>query len=139
MAITIKGEDPRGPASLIGKVVNSQTRQAYKREYPFCEFCKLEGYYNTKHIDTHHIIPGLGRTDEWWNYLSACRFKHHNQCTTHINGRKAVAMNFLAFAYKFVKGEITEAKLIEIGQHEYVMPLVPEMRVIYNNAYGIKS
>ncbi len=108
--------DGRGIQPKSQKIRNTQHRSFYRSQHPFCEICILEtGYYNTTGTELHHIIPGDGRTDELWNMISVSR-KHHNDCTTHIQGSKADLPNIICFAVKLLKGEISTDRLEKLGK-----------------------
>jgi hypothetical protein len=128
----------RPPAPKTPKIKNSELIQWYKYNFPYCELSRLEGKYITTGVETHHIEPGLGRTDELWNLIRIVHWKHM-LCTTHIYGAQAVQNNYICFGLKFIKGEIKQAKLEELGKWDEVRFVVKELRPIYNQVNGIKS
>jgi hypothetical protein len=118
MAINKKNEPPRKPTPKIGKITNTASRQKYKRNNPHCEVCLLEGIIHPA-TELHHIIPGLGRTDEEWNHINLCQSRHQ-EATQHVHGRSAQLFNVLLFGIKLLKKEITYKKLQELNLLEEV-------------------
>lgn len=105
----------RGIPPKIPKVRNSQLKKWYRSEYPYCEVCILEDFYNVVDIELHHIIPGDGRTDKKWNIISLCR-KHHREATYHSTEyNHAKDSNAACFCIKLFKGEISLDRIEKLG------------------------
>lgn len=109
-------------------------RAFYKSKFNYCELCKLEGH-EIFIVELHHILSGLGRTDRAWNFIMLCR-RHHDLCTEHIHGEKAIRANLVCWCLKFIKKEISKKKLIELQVWEPVERLFPEMQEIYKAAHA---
>lgn len=115
--MALNGQPPR-PKEV--KIHDEFLKKSYKKDNPYCEVCWLGGLIRDSGIETHHIIPGHGRTDELWNIIRICR-EHHMECTYHVAGYdKAYQGNLVCLAIKWLKNEITRQKIIELGRHELV-------------------
>jgi hypothetical protein len=113
----------RSPMPKNLKIKNTSFIQLYKRQNPHCEVCILDGVLNPA-TDLHHLVPGIGRTDEIWNVIHLCQ-KHHTDATIHIKGNSGILFNYTLFTLKLLKLEITEEKLINLGIFDQVKIIKP--------------
>ncbi len=110
MAIT----QDRKPLPKTIKIKSPSLKAKYRKENKHCELCLLDGLLNAYQLETHHILPGLNRTDELWNIMRLCK-KCHFSATEHIHGATAKRVNYKCFAIKYLKDEITNEKLERLG------------------------
>jgi hypothetical protein len=125
MSLTNRPIIPKQP-----KIKNSQLVKHYRSQHKQCEVCVLDGEY-TPADDLHHIIPGHGRTDQIWNIIMLCR-KHHILCTEHIQGERGKRMNIMMLAIKYLKAEIGDTRLRQIGLYDETMVAVPLLEKQFN-------
>ncbi len=110
MALT----NDRKPLAKTIKIKSSTLISKYRKDNKHCELCLLDGLLDAYHLETHHILPGINRTDEIWNIMRLCR-KCHDSATIHIHGETAKRVNHKCFAIKYLKNEITSEKLESLG------------------------
>jgi hypothetical protein len=114
MAIQLRGVN-RLPMPKNTKHKSPALVASYKDENQYCERCKAVSITETGGLgklvvatETHHIVPGIYRTDEAWNLVRLCH-ECHVLCTNHQQD-SALRENACLLIYKRKKGDFNGIK-----------------------------